>query len=492
MLKNQYQHIKLKIKIGFCFSIFIILTAATYQVYSIWHENYRSTSLEISHSVRMANILVEDALIDGSKLLDIAKLDLKNIQSADKKNNQDIEHSLKRSVSKFKVSSWFNVYGNLLYVDALGNVLAQTDGPLKRQINVADRYYYQALKAQNGEAIVISPEVVGKSNGRYVFHLASSITNNKGGFIGLLVIQVNSLKFKNDIASVLGDGYESMGLYLANGKLIFSLGDHKSNPSSASIYDIMSEKSPADAVLIPSNKFLEFGQLAAGSEISRLGAHVIGETSTKPIWIKTLDWGLKFLLLIIPSCLLVGYFTFHLLKAITKIELENHLAIHDALTLLPNRRYFDEIFPKIQGDCRRSHTPLSVLFIDIDKFKNFNDLHGHECGDRVLQVVAQSILSLKKRPLDFFCRYGGEEFLFILPNTDERGAIHYADEILKAVSSQAIDVNNGLSVHVTVSIGIATDPSGTKNMSDDLIKSADKAMYVAKQSGRNRYEIYSA
>jgi diguanylate cyclase (GGDEF)-like protein len=109
----------------------------------------------------------------------------------------------------------------------------------------------------------------------------------------------------------------------------------------------------------------------------------------------------------------------------------------------------------------------------------------------VLQIVSQTILSLKKRPLDFFCRYGGEEFLFILPNTGKGGAIHYAEEILKAIRSREIEVNNGLVVHVTVSIGIATDPDGTRNMSDDLIKSADKAMYVAKQSGRNRYETYS-
>ncbi|MBU3613239.1 diguanylate cyclase [Polynucleobacter sp. MG-27-Goln-C1] len=446
--------------------------------------------MEISHNVRIANILVEDALIDGSKLLDIAKLDLRAGKTQIKLTNQEIGQSLGKTVEKFQVSSWFNVYGNLLFVDADGNILANTDGPLKRKINVADRYYFQALKERGKEEIVISPEVTAKSNGRKVFHLASSIVNDKGEFIGLLVIQVNSKKFKDDLVTTLTDGYETMGLYLANGKPIFSLGDQDHGVSEASIAGIKSRDIPGRTILLPSNEAFGFGQIVASSENSKFGAYMIGEATTRKVWTQTFSSGLKFLLLVFFSCLLVGYFAYQLLKSIAKIEAENHLAIHDALTHLPNRRYFDEMFPKIQGDCRRSRKPLSALFIDIDKFKDFNDLHGHECGDKVLRVVANSILRIRKRPLDFFCRYGGEEFIFVLPDTDQQGAMHYAQEILETVSAQEIEVNDGVMVHVTVSIGIATDPDGSQNLSDDLIKKADSAMYKAKQSGRNRYECF--
>ncbi|MBU3639803.1 diguanylate cyclase [Polynucleobacter sp. AP-RePozz3-80-G7] len=490
MLSSRYQHIKFKIKLGFCFAIFGILSATAYQIYTIWQDNFRAESLEISHNVRMANTLVEDALTDGSKLLDITKLDLKGPKGQIKLSNQEIELSLKRSVAKFQISSWFNVYGNLLCVDADGNVLAQTDGPLKRKINVADRYYFQALKEQEKEAIVISPEVTAKSNGRKVFHLAGSIVNDRGEFIGLLTIQVNSKKFKDDLVTTLSDGYETMGLYLANGKLIFSLGDQERGIAEASIAEIKSKDASGMAILLPANEAFGFGRIVANSENSKFGAYMIGEATTRKVWAQTFSSALKFLLLVFFSCLLVGYFAYQLLKSIAKIEAENHLAIHDALTHLPNRRYFDEMYPKIQGDCRRSHKPLSVLFIDIDKFKVFNDLHGHECGDKVLRVVARSILRIRKRPMDFFCRYGGEEFIFVLPDTDEQGAMHYAQEILETVSAQEIEVDDGIVVHVTVSIGVATDPDGSQNLSDDLIKKADSAMYKAKQSGRNRYEYF--
>lgn len=494
---TQYQGIRLKIKLGFFIAILIILSASIYQLYAIWQENFRAASLEISHNVRMANLLIEDALIDGSKLLDIAKLDLEVDGLSSKSDTQMIEKSLKKSVAKFKLSSWFNVYGNLLFINSSGDAVAQTAGPITKRINVSDRYYFQTLKEDGSQSIVIGPEVVGRSNGRTVFHLATPIISSKGAFEGLLVIQVNSAKFKSDLVRALGDGYEAMGLYLSSGRLIFSLNDSGATESFRTVSEralehIKEAAKPGDVIALPSQSTFGFSMIVANSAISRLGARIIGETSTRSVWIHTLSWGLKFFTLIIVSCLLVGFFAFRLLASISKIEAENHLAIHDALTHLPNRRYFDEIYPKIQGDCRRSGSPLSVLFIDIDNFKKFNDLHGHECGDKVLKTVARSVLSLKRRPLDFFCRWGGEEFIFVLPDTDRQGAIHYAEEILEAVSSQNIEVNDGVVVHVTVSVGIATDPDGSQNLSDDLIKMADSAMYKAKQSGRNRYEYFQS
>lgn len=494
---TQYQSIKLRIKIGFCVAILTILSISIYHLFSIWQDGLRNASLTLAHSVRMANLLIEDALIDGSKFLDIAKLDLELDGTPSRLDGQKIEKSLKKSVAKFKLSSWFNVYGNLLFINSSGDVVAQTAGPLSQKINVSDRYYFQTLKEDSSQSIVIGPEVRGRSNGRVVFHLARPILNAKGDFDGLLLIQINSAKFKADLVHALGDGYEALGLYLNSGKLIFSLNDGGDNKplqlvSEAALAQIALAANADDIFFLPSQNTFGFKKIVANSVMPRLGAHVVGETSTQFVWAKTLSWGLKFLTLIIVSCLLVGFFAYRLLASISRVEIESNLAIHDALTKLPNRRYFDEIFPKIQGDCRRSHSPLSILFIDIDHFKKFNDLHGHECGDVVLKIVARSISQIQKRPLDFFCRWGGEEFLFILPDTDKDGAIHYAEQILGAVSSQEIRVEDGDVVHVTVSVGIATDPDGNHNLSDDLIKNSDDAMYLAKQAGRNRYEVYSA
>ncbi|MBU3538679.1 diguanylate cyclase [Polynucleobacter sp. UK-Gri1-W3] len=488
---SSYQSIRLKMKYGFCAAILSIFALGVVQIYSNWHENFKDIRLEMSHNAQIARLLVDDALIDGSKFLDITKDDLVSEGLISSKNNLAIDNSLRKSIAKFKVSSWFHTYGNMLFVNSSGDVMAQSDGPLTRKINVSDRFYFNSLKEDSGQSLIVGPEVTARSNGKKVFHLATPLVDEHRDFQGVLVIQVKAEKFKEDLSEVLVDGYENLGLYLSGGQLVMALSDHVQGPISEGIVQkINSDQKANDVFNIQPDNFLGYTTIIAYSEIPNLGLYIIGSSSSKFIWLRTLFWSMKFLLLIGLSCLLVGYFAYRLLDSINKAESENHSAIHDPLTHLPNRRYFDELFPKIQGDCRRTHSPLSILFIDIDKFKNFNDLYGHECGDKVLKVIAKTILSLRKRPLDFFCRWGGEEFLFILPDTNQEGAIHYAQEVLEAVRSQDIELNDGIVVHVSVSVGVATDIDGTHNISDDLIKQADSAMYLAKQSGRDRCATY--
>ncbi len=492
----QYQEMKLKIKLGFCVAIFSILSLGGYQIYSIWIDSIQEIESRSAHNVHVANILVNEALTDGSRFLDVSREDLKSKAINSNSSPQAIESSLQKSVSKFKISSWFNAYGNLLFVDVSGNVLAQTYGPLVRKINVSDRLYFKSLKRDSNQSIVISPEVIARSNGKRVFHMATPLLDSKGLFDGLLVIQIDADKFRRDLIDSFGDNFGEMGFYLSDRSIMFSLSNKTQQdaqpPMTEDLFARIKSMSNSTGVFQqPHTATFGLGNIVAYALNPQFDIYVIEGVSTQVAWVRTLTWGIKFLTFILLSCFFVCYLTKHLLRSVSSIESENQLAIHDALTHIPNRRYFDEIFPKIQGDCRRAHTPLSILFIDIDKFKDFNDLHGHECGDKALRVVSHAILAIKKRPLDFFCRWGGEEFLFILPGTTQEGAVHYAQEILKAVRARAIEVNNDAIVHVSVSIGVATDPDGSHNLSDDLIKNADAAMYLAKRAGRDRYEIFA-
>lgn len=493
---TQYQGMKLKIKLGFCVAIFSILSLGTYQIYSIWIDSAQEISSKELHNVHVADLVVSEALINGSKFLDVAMDDLRSQSITPNSNTQAIEGALQKSVSTFKINTWFNVYGNLLFVDASGNVLAQTNGPVKHKINVSDRIYFKSLKENSNRSFIIGPEVIARSNGKRVFHMATPILDDKGAFNGLLVIQIDADKFRKDLIDSFGDDFGELGFYLMDGALAFSLSNSMDESASVEVSEevfrrVKSTSNSVGIIRLPANAFLGFGAIIAHAFIPEFGLYVVEGVSTKVIWVRTVTWGIKFLTFVLLSCLLVTYFAGLLLRSVSSIESENQLAIHDPLTHLPNRRYFDEIFPKIQGDCRRTHTPLSILFIDIDRFKDFNDLHGHECGDKALRVASHAILAIKKRPLDFFCRWGGEEFIFILPGTNQEGAIHYAQAILEAVRSRSIKVNDDVAVHITVSIGIATDPDGSLNLSDDLIKNADAAMYLAKQAGRDRYAIYS-
>jgi diguanylate cyclase (GGDEF)-like protein len=161
---------------------------------------------------------------------------------------------------------------------------------------------------------------------------------------------------------------------------------------------------------------------------------------------------------------------------------------HDALTSVYNRRYLDETFDHIVKSASRSGGVLSVLMVDIDCFKQFNDTYGHSKGDECLQIVARALSGSVTREDDFVVRYGGEEFTVILPNTDENGARQVADRIIENV--RALNINNEKSIvigYVTVSVGITTGEVSHTQTGDDYIKRADEALYMSKQNGRNRY-----
>lgn len=161
-------------------------------------------------------------------------------------------------------------------------------------------------------------------------------------------------------------------------------------------------------------------------------------------------------------------------------ELEEQ-SLTDALTRVKNRRAFDQVLPEELARASRYKTPVSLLMVDIDAFKAYNDAYGHPAGDGALREVAQ-ILFAHKRPSDLVARYGGEEFTVILPNTDARGAVAAAERIRRAVGGSAQWNHRP----VTVSIGASTVAGGADT--DDattMIAQADSALYRAKQLGRN-------
>ncbi len=157
----------------------------------------------------------------------------------------------------------------------------------------------------------------------------------------------------------------------------------------------------------------------------------------------------------------------------------------DALTRVRNRRYFDQRFYTLYQDAFRQQTPLALLLIDIDHFKQFNDTHGHQLGDTVLQKVAQTMQQAIKRPQDSVYRYGGEEFAILLPNTDESGAIQVAELVRQRIERLRLE-HEGQILSLTVSIGLCAAIPPQRDQQEVLYQQADKALYLAKDQGRNR------
>jgi two-component system cell cycle response regulator len=157
----------------------------------------------------------------------------------------------------------------------------------------------------------------------------------------------------------------------------------------------------------------------------------------------------------------------------------------DALTGLRNRRHVEEYLAKLTSLARRNHEPIAVLVIDIDHFKSVNDELGHDAGDAVLREVA-SRMQDSVRLEDMVGRWGGEEFLVVLPNTADHGAAELAERLRQVVADTPYRLPDGDAVQVTISVGCST------SLIDDagrLVRSADAAMYEAKQTGRNRVVV---
>jgi len=160
----------------------------------------------------------------------------------------------------------------------------------------------------------------------------------------------------------------------------------------------------------------------------------------------------------------------------------------DALTGIYNRRFMEDNLKRIVKSISRAKGVLSVLMLDVDFFKRYNDTYGHGEGDTCLIAVAETIKESLARPDDFVARYGGEEFVAVLPNTDEMGARFVAGKIVENIKAKNIPhKNNDAADCVTISIGVVSGNVTHTQSGDDYVKLADKALYMSKENGRNRY-----
>ncbi|SHO49545.1 GGDEF domain-containing protein [Desulfopila aestuarii] len=176
--------------------------------------------------------------------------------------------------------------------------------------------------------------------------------------------------------------------------------------------------------------------------------------------------------------------------ALERANLElDKLANLDGLTQIANRRKFEAVLRKEWQRLSREQLPLSMIIGDIDYFKQYNDLYGHQEGDNCLITIAQTMEHALHRASDMVARLGGEEFIILLPNTNEDGGQHIAEDIRQRIALLRIPHKGSqCSPYVSMSFGVSSDVPNPKRLPEDLIAIADKALYLAKQNGRNRVE----
>lgn len=173
------------------------------------------------------------------------------------------------------------------------------------------------------------------------------------------------------------------------------------------------------------------------------------------------------------------------IQMIEYIRTIEHMCMIDAMTNIANRRYFESQLEAEWDRAVRDKTELSMLMIDLDKFKNYNDKYGHPQGDILLQTIAAILEREVNRPADFVARWGGEEFAVLLPGSDLKGALDVAERIRSSIEKTVIPYSDGTGTKIAVSVGVCSKIPASGGVKEDIVSGADIALYAAKRAGGN-------
>jgi diguanylate cyclase (GGDEF)-like protein len=179
------------------------------------------------------------------------------------------------------------------------------------------------------------------------------------------------------------------------------------------------------------------------------------------------------------------------IRLINQLRIIEYLSTTDQLTKLPNRRAFDNRLNDEWRRAIREKQPITFMIADVDHFKHYNDKYGHQQGDRALVNIAGILGKTGKRSTDFAARWGGEEFVVLLPNTDAQVGLKIGEDLRKSVESAEIPLCDGTVTKITISVGVNSLIPMRDSVLDEFISGSDKALYVAKEAGRNRVRLYN-
>jgi diguanylate cyclase (GGDEF)-like protein len=383
--------------------------------------------------------------------------------------------------------------GSLLYLDANGNIVVDSASVIPRGVNLGDRDWFTVQRDHPHEGLYISRPLQSRLNrGQVEIMFSRRVNHPDGEFAGVVVGAFRVDYFKNLLAEINLGPHGEISLLQADGQVVARYPDDQApfgenvsgrptferfNTGHESAFFATSTRDGEDRLYC----FRRFDKLKMIVVVAPSSRYIFADWTTRAWYIGVLAF-----LLVAGALSSAWLLSFELRHRLTVEANLRTLTQIDGLTGLSNRRTLDDCLMLEWRRAARTGKPLSVLFVDIDRFKNYNDAYGHQAGDDALIAVAQAIARCASRPSDLTARFGGEEFLVVLPETDTRGASAVAAAIHAAVDVLAIPHAVSELGTVTVSIGLASTDSADAADAQALVKLADEAVYQAKAMGRNR------
>jgi diguanylate cyclase (GGDEF)-like protein len=457
-----------------------------------WTLHLAANQIQLARDASITSDVIDSALIAAAKSLDLAKADLTAAIYLGKSDQANVYRILTRSVTEFIRYTPADVYGLLFFVDKHGQLFARSGEYPSKHIDFTDRYYYQDLRDNPSKTQTIGPIVKARTTGKYVFHIAEPIFDKHHKFYGVLVQQIETDNLSVVLDRSLDGLTEMVILHHQQDGISFTYPTTQNHEAPINIKLIEQSIRPSNlihgCITIKDSTLPEADSLLIGfDKSSQFGLIISASLPLKSVVKNFILISRHLLIYILFGAALVSYLFWQLYQQFSRLEVTQYISRHDALTKLHNRWALDSELPILMHEAMRRHTPISFLFIDIDHFKNINDIYGHKMGDVVLSSVAQAIDQCLRRPLDFLCRWGGEEFLVVMSDTSEDSAVKIAESMMAAVKHTII---TGVDLSPAISIGIKTLVITSENINDNHLMDAEQAMMLAKQNGRNRYEIF--
>ena len=419
-----------------------------------------------------------------------------------------------------------NQLNELLVVDAQGRWLMSSKGTFPPGTQSADRDFFTHHRDDPSSGIYIGPPIRSRSTSEWVITISRRYTDSEGQFAGVVVVTLGVENFLRLFGKIDIGEQGAISLSTPGGQLLVrhpfreqDLGrDFSQSPNflrhyAGAMSGTASFRSGLDGTeriyaFLRSERYplvttVALGRDEALSSWQRQAQLTLAVVLGLFLAIALIGWRLTAAMRLRSraECSLVSARE-ELLQANRRLEV---LAAQDQLTSLANRRRFDEVLEREARRAVREGTPLSLLLIDLDHFKGYNDAYGHVAGDACLQTVCRALAQAVQRPGDMAARYGGEELAVVLPNTDQAGGLQGAERLRARIEGLGLEHRSSRFGHVTASIGVATAQCGeagatqgatqsatqgtthgsTQGAAVALVEAADRALYRAKAAGRN-------
>lgn len=479
------------------FVILVALALTSLVALNSWHAYKNKLKENEVSTSNMSRALAQHA---EATILSTDNIVAALVESIEEKGFRTIDHSRLHAFLMRRVAEQ-SIAQLLIVVDAKGKPIVNSRPKLLAGVNYLDRDYFIHHRDYADRGPYIGRAVRSKTTGDWIITVSRRLQNEDGSFAGLVVATIPL-----DFFRMFYDEFD-----IGNSGVIFLATDEAtmlvrrpfiekvigSSIAKGPVFNEYRTKGPSGTAMLVS--------MIDGTERLYSYRHL----ETYPLLVAVAlskedifeEWRSETYRLVAACFVLVtlvaAFGTYLILQINQREDTEEKLrqakeqleamAAQDSLTGLPNRRLFDSALKSEFERATRNRSWLALIMVDVDKFKQFNDLYGHPTGDECLQSIAEAIKSIPSRPADLAARYGGEEMVVLLPDTDQDGAAIIAERLRAAVESLNIPHKANQGGVVTISLGLmAVRPSTYTGTASNLINLADHALYAAKAAGRNQ------